>query len=61
MSVLHLAVVMGKTDVRDFLLERQSCDINAVDMAVKSPLFYAIDNKDTNSVKALLNKGASCV
>ena len=52
---------MQKPDLRDFLLSRQECEIDLMDDAALTPLYYAINYMDEMGVKGLLNRGASCL
>lgn len=63
MSCIHVAAMVGNTEIFNYLLEQvymydPDFDINKPDDKGNTPLYYAIDNEDEGIVKMLLEAGA---
>ncbi|KRX06790.1 Ankyrin repeat-containing domain [Pseudocohnilembus persalinus] len=56
LTPLHLSIMRNQFDIFQLLLERNS-DIEALDLAGRPPLYYAIKNGNKEIVQILLRKG----
>ena len=58
---LHFATKMKHPKIVAFLLSQKNCEVNPIDiMDQRSPLFYAIENEDQESVELLFENNAVC-
>jgi ankyrin repeat protein len=56
-TIMHLAAIKSNVDIINGLARRVS--VNAVDAAGQTPLFYAAEDADLNTIQTLLDLGAN--
>lgn len=59
MTTLHIATILGHTEVMNLILSREETNVNAVNKDKQTPLHYACKLKDVESTKLLLAHDAN--